>query len=241
MTIFLPDLSNHQAGLKIQPKTCVVVAKATEGTSYTDPSYANFKAQAAKVGAFFVAYHFLWSGTTAEARHAHSIAGRTPLMIDAENTKVKTSVAMILSFVAEYRKLGGVVHLVYLPRWYWQGTLGSPSLTPLANAGLHLVSSDYTRYTDDGPGWNAYGGVKPTVWQYTDSFSYGGQSVDFNAYKGTLGQYTAMATGRAAKRVVHGNITNARRALIRALKFNKPASRVGKAIRAALAALRGVR
>ena len=33
--------------------------------------------------------------------------------------------------------------LLYLPKWYWQ-SLGSPSLAPLIELGLLLVSSNYT-------------------------------------------------------------------------------------------------
>lgn len=188
MTIWFPDVSNHQNGLKIQPKTAAVFAKATEGTTYADPLYANFKAQAASVGAVFAAYHWLWSGTPAEAKWVYTHVGKTPLMIDAENPKVKTTISMILSFVTQYRRLGGVVHLVYLPRWYWQSHLGSPDLRPLARAGLQLVSSDYTTYSDNGPGWAKYGNVAPLVWQYTDALSYGGQHIDFNAFKGSVAQ-----------------------------------------------------
>lgn len=195
MTIYFPDVSNHQAGLKIQPKTVVVLAKATEGTTYADPDYADFKKQAAAVGAVFGAYHFIWSGTAAEAGWAFQHVGTTPLMVDAENPKVKVTVQMILNFVTEYRKLGGVVHLVYLPEWYWHNTLGSPDLTPLTAAGLQLVSSDYSvLYSDTGKGWQAYGGVTPIQWQYTDKLSYGGYSVDFNAFKGTVDQYEQLLT-----------------------------------------------
>ena len=51
MTIFFPDVSNFQAGLRIQPGTVALVAKASEGTYYTDASYQSFKGQAAATGA----------------------------------------------------------------------------------------------------------------------------------------------------------------------------------------------
>ena len=38
-------------------------------------------------------------------------------------------VPMILSFVHQWRQRGGVVHVVYLPHWYWEEHLGSPDLT----------------------------------------------------------------------------------------------------------------
>jgi hypothetical protein len=84
-----------------------------------------------------------------------------------------------------------------LPHWYYQ-EIGSPDLTPLADAGLSLVSSNYTAYSDTGPGWAGYGGMTPVVWQYTDSQPYGGQSVDFNAYLGTIEEFQALIGGTVA-------------------------------------------
>ena len=60
MTIFYPGISDNNAGLKVEPNTVAVCAKASEGSSFTDPDYADFKAQAAGVHAFFFAYHWLW-------------------------------------------------------------------------------------------------------------------------------------------------------------------------------------
>lgn len=245
MTIFHPDLSGHQAGLELEPKTVAVVAKATEGTNFFDPQYLNFKAQAAKIGAEFCAYHWLWSGSWAEAKFVYSKVGKTPLSIDAENTSVKTTVAMILTFVRRYRKLGGVVHTVYLPHWYWQ-SLGSPDLRPLAKAGLVVNSSAYTTYSDDGVGWQPYGGVTPTIWQYTDRLPYAGQTVDFNAFKGTVQQLhniwnygTLTGPTTPSPKPVTGptNVTIALVRLRAALKFH-PASR---AIRQAIRLLRGLK
>lgn len=194
-TIFFPDVSNYQAGLTIQPGTPALLAKATEGSTFTDGAYAGFQAQAARVGAVFCAYHFQWDGSAAEARHVHSVVGSTPLLLDVENTNVPVTLAAVISLVNGLRALGGVVHLAYVPQWYWSGTMGSPSLVPLQQLGVSLVSSYYTAYSDNGPGWTGYGGVLPVQWQFTDSYPYGGSSVDFNAYKGTATQYQALLTG----------------------------------------------
>jgi hypothetical protein len=197
-TIFFPDVSNYQAGLTVQAGTVALVAKATEGSTFTDGSYPNFRAQAARVGAVFCAYHFQWDGTAAEAQHIHSVVGSTPLMLDVENTNVRVTLSQVVSLVRNYRALGGVVHLAYLPRWYWSGTMGSPSLVPLRDLGVSIVSSDYTTYSDNGPGWAGYGGIQPVQWQYTDSYPYGGMAVDFNAFKGSPAQYQALLTGSAS-------------------------------------------
>ena len=106
--------------------------------------------------------------------------------------------ARIVDLTTRYRALGGVVHLCYLPHWWWV-RLGSPDLSPLTGAGLALISSNYPAggYSDTGPGWTAYGGVSPAAWQYSDAQLFNGQRVDFNAYRGTVDQLWALTTGGA--------------------------------------------
>ena len=191
ITIFFPDLSHYQAGLRIQPGTAAVLAKATEGTGFIDASYQDFKNQAASVGAVFGAYHYLRDGNAyGQAQFCYNVVGRTPLMLDWEANSGNVSNAV--SFITAYRSLGGIINLYYLPHWYWQGTLGSPSLLPLNNLGLGLVSSNYTTYSDSGPGWNSYGGATPVQWQYSDNYPYGGQHVDFNAFRGSQAEYAQL-------------------------------------------------
>ncbi len=202
MTIFYPDVSNHQAGLKIQPATVAVCAKASEGRTFRDPTYAGFQSQARQVGAFFFAYHWLHKGNTdAQADFCHGIVGRTPVMIDCEDTSDVPTVSDCVAFASALRARGGVCTLVYLPHWYWQDRLGAPNLAPLLAAGLSLVSSNYTTYSDTGPGWNPYGGMTPVIWQYTDALHYGGMKVDFNAYRGSVAQLEALVTGQTKGRV----------------------------------------
>jgi len=202
MTIAYPDVSNHEGAMLLQPATVAVCAKASEGTGYTDPFYSHYRAEAARVGATFFAYHFLHAGNgAAQADHCFAVTGPgVNVMIDLEpTTGSNPSVQDALDFATRYRARGGLCTLVYLPHWYWAnpvgspaGGMGSPSLTPLAAAGLSLVASSYTTYSDSGPGWVGYGGVSPTIWQYTDALPYSGQSVDFNAYRGTVDQLRAL-------------------------------------------------
>lgn len=95
------------------------------------------------------------------------------------------SVLQALAFIDAYRALGGVINLVYFPHWYWT-VIGSPSLKPFEDRGVRLVSSQYALYSDSGPGWQPYGGMTPTIWQYSDSVPFNGFRVDFNAFRGTL-------------------------------------------------------
>ena len=199
MTLYFPDVSAFQAGISLAGAPAVAI-KATEGAGWTSSDYAPAIGRARMAGAFAIAYHFLHAGSAAaQAAHAHTVAGRTPMMLDAEPTgSSRPGMGDVCGFIDAYRRLGGTCNLVYLPRWYWN-QIGCPSLGPLASRKCALWSSAYTGYTDDGhgTGWMPYGGLTPAIWQYTDSHSFNGQRVDFNAYRGTLVQLKALAGGGA--------------------------------------------
>src|SRR5580693_6524579 len=203
MTIFYPDVADYQAGISFSG--CVIaMVKATENNSYTNPDYAAAKVRAAHAGAYFCAYHFLHAGNGAgQASYAFSRVGAgIPLMIDCEPTYNSNGtiasapqISDAVAFINQYRALGGTVYLLYLPHWYWQGNLGQASLAPVTDLGMLLVSSDYTTYSDAGPGWTPYGGMTPVVWQYTSSASLNGvTNVDMNAYQGTLADFQLQVT-----------------------------------------------
>lgn len=187
MTIFFPDLSHY----KTPPLdgAIALITKATQGTSFVDSTYAGFQQSASKLGIPFAGYHWVdTSDLGAQAANAYRIMGGTPCMWDAEATGA--TVARLVDLTKRYRALGGNPRLVYLPHWWWQDHLGSPSLQPLADLGLGLVSSAYPAagYSETGVGWNGYGGMTPVIWQYTDKQQFNGWSVDFNAFKGTVEQ-----------------------------------------------------
>lgn len=194
--IAFPDLSNHDTA-QVETGTPVVIAKATEGKDFTDVLFQQHKKQAANVGAVFMGYHWPWSATDEEVAHAFSVIGpEVPAMIDAENLKVLNTASMISAFTTKYRKIGGTVHMLYLPHWYWEGHIGAPDLRPLEDLGLSIISSNYTTYSDDGIGWDPYGGVTPTQWQNEDDHHYGGDfTVDWNHFKGTKDEYAKLISG----------------------------------------------
>jgi peptidoglycan hydrolase-like protein with peptidoglycan-binding domain len=206
MTIFYPDVSDFQAGISFSG--CVIaMVKATENNNYTNPDYAAAKVRAANAGAYFCAYHFLHAGNGAgQASYAYGRVGSgVPLMIDCEPTYNSNGtiasapqISDVVAFVNQFRALGGTVHLLYLPHWYWQGNLGQVSLAPVIGLGMLLVSSDYTAYSDTGPGWAAYGGMTPLIWQYTSTATLNGVSnVDMNAYQGSLADFQAQVSSGA--------------------------------------------
>lgn len=201
MTIQYPDVSHRQAGLRIQPGTPALIAKVTESTNFVDSEFLNFKSQAASVGAVFGGYHWLKHGNVAaQASFCFGHCGQTPLMIDAEDTPSEPgyngalTVDDITGFVDAFRSHGGIVHLLYLPHWYWQGNMHAPDLTQCRIRGLHLVASEYRAYSDTA--WPlGYGGMLPEVWQFASTHAYAGKSVDFNAFKGTQQQFSDLING----------------------------------------------
>lgn len=206
MTIFGPDVSSYQAGLDLsqEPDDAFVIAKATEGTGYTDAEFAGFRAQAARLGRLFIWYHFL-SGAAAAAQAAHTAAvvGSTvqPGMLDAEPAgNFRPTLEQIYAYIDAAHAAGLNLRLCYLPEWYWK-ELGEPSLAGLAARGVRLVSSQYPGGTgnperlypgDGAAGWQPYGGDEPPlIYQYTDRASDDGQEVDYNACRGTRAQLAA--------------------------------------------------
>lgn len=190
MTIQFPDVSQYQAGLQIQPGTVFLWARATMGTGPNDSEYSNFKAQAAALGVPFGAYHFLHAGNgAAQADNAFSVVGpHVPLFVDVEpDGSSFPTTADVVAFRDRYRALGGIIEVQYYPKSYADSQGAN-----LAVTGLKTINAAYPgSYSDNGEGWVSYDGITPFEWQWTDSQSYGGQSVDFNAYKGTLSQYLA--------------------------------------------------
>jgi len=199
VTIWYPDVSNYEKNMPLEAGTVACFAKASEGLTYKDPYYAHFKAEAARVGAVFGAYHFLKQGNAAaQARNCFAAVGPgVPVMADVEpeydsagNIVSAPTISDLVTFRDEYRALGGLIRLNYLPHWYWSGKMGSPSLAPVAD--LALVASSYGPYSDTAPGWAAYGGLSPQILQYTDAQPYSGLSVDFNAFRGTVEEFKAL-------------------------------------------------
>jgi len=189
MTLRFHDVSHYQGNYHPNGPT---IAKATEGTGFTDSQYSTNRSRTLAGGWPFAGYHFLTTeDASAQARHAHAVIGSTPAMLDVESgTSGNPSLSCVQAFIDAYRKLGGVLHLIYLPKWYWSDAWGSPSLKPLIDRHMSLISSQYTTYSDGGPGWDPYGGMKPVIWQYTAT------PIDTNAFKGTQAELgNLFATG----------------------------------------------
>lgn len=197
MTIHFPDVSHHNGTLRLTG-ALAIIAKATQGEGYRDPTFEWYENRARTLDVPFVAYHWVDTDPIADqAANARVVAGNTPLMWDAEAEGV--TVSRLVALTNALRAVGGNPRLVYLPHWWWE-RIGSPDLRPLAAAGLALVSSNYPTdgYTENGPGWTPYGGLTPTIWQYTSTGRLPGTVGalgDMNAYRGTIAELRAFLNG----------------------------------------------
>ncbi len=203
--IRFPDVSGFTPSGMTYGGLAVVCAKATQGTSYVNPQYKTQIARAHQANAFGFSYHFLEdTHPEGQAEHAFSQVGKGALMVDHEPWPGRPgggsfpTLRDLYTFIDHYRHIGGVTHITYFPEWYWTQR-GRPDLGGLRDRNIYLWSSNYPRegYSDNGPGWDAYGGSHPLVWQYTDRQLFNGARLDFSAFKGTGAEFRRiMLTGR---------------------------------------------
>jgi hypothetical protein len=206
VTVFGPDISSYQHGLDLSrlADSSFVIAKASEGTYYTDADYPGWRNQAASLGKLFCWYHFL-SGEDAVLQAAHTAAcvgdKNLPGMLDAEpQGSFHPTLAQIVAYIQAAHSAGLNLRLLYLPKWYWE-QMGSPSLAAVAALGVNLVSSAYPGGSGTAPqeypgdtaaGWASYGDLDVLLYQFTDNAEDDAQSLDFNAYRGTVAQLAAV-------------------------------------------------
>jgi hypothetical protein len=208
MTVFLIDISNHQRGFDLAKAkdagVAAVIAKASEGRTYRDPTYAGFRDQAHRLNLPFVAYHFLHAGNAAEQvknlATAISFDRRTPVMIDCEpTTGSRPTVIDCIHFKRECQLRGLRVIWNYFPRWYWI-QIGKPDLSKV---GLPLVQSSYVSGSDTPQRlyskvpqswWTGFGGAEIQLLQFSSQCQVAGFRVDINAFRGTKEELTRIIT-----------------------------------------------
>lgn len=194
MTLFFPDISVLEPGINLSG-ALAVCANATDGCDWFSICFQSHKAEADSRGSFFLASHILRpEHADMQAAWAFGKAGKLPLVLRFKQG-TKASLDEALEFIEEYRKQGGITYLLDLPRKHWQ-KMGCPSLRAFGCRGMMLISSAFTRYNDSntGCGWQAYGGMSPVIWRYTDHQLINGTPVNFNAYRGSLAQFKFLAT-----------------------------------------------
>ncbi|KAK0624519.1 glycoside hydrolase family 25 protein [Bombardia bombarda] len=202
------DISNYQPSVNFagaySSGARFVIIKATEGTTYTSPSFSNHYVGATNAGFIRGAYHFAHPGqTTAAAQADFFIANgggwsrdgiTLPGMLDLENESgyaacwglsASSMVAWIKAFSDRYQARTGRYPMLYTNPSWWSTCTGNSAAFVNTNP---LVLARYASAPGTPPGGWAY----QTIWQNSDSFAYGGDSDIFN---GSLDRLVALATG----------------------------------------------
>ncbi|MER8060045.1 lysozyme [Streptomyces sp. SID8366] len=178
--------------------------KATEGTYYTNPSFAQQYNGSYNVGMIRGAYHFATPDTTSGATQASyfvahgggwSRDGRTlPGVLDIEwdpygaacyGKSASAMVSWIADFLNTYRSLTGRDAVIYTATSWWTECTGDYAGFAGSNP---LWIARYASSVGTLPGgWSYY-----TMWQYTSS---GATVGDHDYFNGALDRVQALANG----------------------------------------------
>jgi hypothetical protein len=214
---YISDIASpYQHGLSLaalRPDCAGVEIKCTQGAGYWNPDYPGWLASARADGLIPVAYHYV--DGAAPAAQAANLASRildisVPVMLDAEDASVGLAHTMQVADAMTAQSLR--VQLLYGPRSWWQ-RIGSPDLSgPLGARKILLINAAYASSASGSPAqlypgdnaaaWNPYGGVTPTLIQFTDRAAEGGYLIDMNAYRGTPAALATLLASTPAAPVV---------------------------------------
>ena len=176
-----------------------VYIKATESTTYQDPSFSSHYSGATNAGFIRGAYHFAQPGDSSGAAQANYFVAHgggwsndgitLPGMLDMEagcsGLSTTQMVAWIKDFSDQYHSLTGRWPVIYTNLSWWTECTGN------SNAFMNDSPLMLARWSSS-PGTIPGGWPFQTIWQYKDSNPYGGDSDRFN---GDLTQLKKLATG----------------------------------------------
>lgn len=210
-TLFYPDCSNNNWSTEQDAIDFVnelaaqgfsgMCHKVSEGDYYEDPYWPIVLQACQEADLPVLGYHYVTTNDpAAQANTYRAAGGLTNAMADWEANG--GDLANYYAVASAFNAAGINVGVGYCPQWYYDEVGGGD----LSQAGA-LVSSAYpggTGYAssiyanaggDNGSGWQPYGGVTPTCWQFTDRALIAGITVDCNAFKGTPEQLAQLFTG----------------------------------------------
>jgi len=169
--------------------------KATEGTTYKDPTFATNYAGIKSAGMIRGAYHFGRPGSdpTTQANFFYNtvkpVSGDLQMMLDIEATDGKTPSQVrswIVTFINRIKTLSGNPGIIYTGFYFWRDSAGNGSNLdcPLFLAAYNTSPANYVPAA-----WPYY-----TFWQYTSSGSVSGISgnVDRDAFNGSTAGLNAL-------------------------------------------------
>jgi lysozyme len=166
------------------------LAKATEHTTYSDPTFDYNRAEAKAAGLAFGAYHFFRADEdpTAQAQHFASALGTVEVgeispVLDletADGESASTIVQRATTFLTVLESLTGRVPIIYTSPSFYESTLNAPP--ELAAYPLWIANWETTCPTVP-TNWADW-----SLWQYTDSGSISGIGgpVDRDQFDGSV-------------------------------------------------------
>ncbi|KAI0969113.1 glycoside hydrolase family 25 protein [Xylaria arbuscula] len=196
------DISHYQSSVNFAAAYSAgarfVIIKATEGTTYLDPSFSSHYTGATNAGFIRGGYHFAHLDTSSGATQANYFLAHgggwsgdgitLPGMLDLEGSCVlsaSATVSWIKDFSNTYHSKTGVYPLIYTNPSWWSSCTGNSNAFINTNP---LVLARYSSSAGTPPGgWPYY-----TFWQYNDAYKYGGDSDVFN---GDLAHLQKIASG----------------------------------------------
>jgi lysozyme len=176
--------------------------KSTEGTGWRSPNYHAQVQRARNANLLVAAYHYV-NGADVDGQLANiraMVSTDTPVILDVEaNAGPISSIRALNSALNE---AGYRTPFIYIPRWYWQGHMGSPSLAGLP-PNWHSRYPDNTVRRKDGFSlgaeyWPSFGGLDTVIAQFTSSLAvanFPNGRIDGNAYRGTREELAAWMGG----------------------------------------------
>lgn len=196
----LIDISNWQAGLSLADVKAAgksgVICKASEGITYTDPTYAGFRAQAASQSLIFGSYHYARPDvdTAADARQitidakaeaAYYLAASMPaegdmVALDYEKASSLTASQQelwVATWLSEVEDATGQKPLLYTNPSFWSTEVGGSQIFGAYPLWLALWGvNDGTRYPASPiSGWSVI-----AMHQYTSKGSIAGKDIDLD-------------------------------------------------------------
>jgi len=180
-----------------------VIIKATEGTTYIDPSFSDHYTGATNAGLIRGGYHFAHLDSSSGAAQANFFLAHgggwsgdgvtLPGMLDLESSSsgecyglsASAVVAWIKDFSKTYHSSTGRYPMLYTNPSWWKDCTGNSNAFVDTNP---LVLAHYSSAVGTIPGGWPY----QTIWQYSDAYTYGGDADKFNGNQAGL---TKLATG----------------------------------------------
>ena len=197
------DVSNWQSGLKLRPLGLdFAIAKASEGVSFKDPTFADFMKQADNAGMLTGAYHFARANNPVnEATFFYTRVkdrvGTSIFALDLETNDIVNWGAYADAFADEFHRLSGVYPLVYTSAGFLSRYKGYSCVNKCA---LWLAGYPRKAYTwNDGViPYSSEPWAKAALWQFTGTGNldgYGG-NLDLDWCYLTRNEWKKLAQGK---------------------------------------------